>query len=178
MSGSAATIRHVRGRVHPAKVGISRIPTLVGGPVPDAGSCDPVRCLDIERSGRGNGARDALEAWLEQRGSAAGPLLLPIRKGGRIEHRRVTAQALYLRLRSLAAAAGVRAFSPHDLRRSFVGDLLDAGADLPAVQRLAGHAHIATTARYDRRRDKPEQQATKALEVPFKGRKGRARTPE
>ena len=92
----------------------------------------------------------------------------PVVKGGRIERRRLTAQSVPLRLRALARRAGVRPFSPHDLRRSFVGELLNAGADLVAVQRLAGDASVQTTARYDRRGDRAARRAADLLHVPVK----------
>ena len=79
----------------------------------------------------------------------------------------MTAQALRLRVRRRASQAGLGPVSPHDLRRSFVGAALDAGADLSAVQKLAGHASPATTSLYDRRPERAKQRAAELNAVPF-----------
>ena len=113
------------------------------------------------------GTRQALAAWLVVRGTEAGPLLLPVTKGGVIILRRMTPGAIAQVVDRLAARAKVAAFSPHDLRRTFVGDLLDAGADIATVQAQAGHASPTTTARYDRRGDRAKQRAAELLHVPF-----------
>jgi site-specific recombinase XerD len=114
-----------------------------------------------------NGVRDALAAWLTVRGTEPGPLFVPVGKAGRIVLRRLTPESVFDRLQALAKRAGISRFSPHDMRRSFISDLLDNGADLSVVQAMAGHANPATTARYDRRGERAKQRAAGLLVVPY-----------
>jgi site-specific recombinase XerD len=112
-----------------------------------------------------NGAAAALADWLAVRGDAAGALFLGT--GNRQRGGRLTTQAIYNTLVKRAAAAGIKPVSPHDMRRSFVGELLDRGADISTVQRLAGHANVTTTARYDRRGEATKRKAAELLHVPY-----------
>ena len=122
------------------------------------------------------GAVEALTDWLSVRGMEAGPLFVRIRKSDRMTHARLTTQAVYHILAQRVGEAGITvACSPHDMRRTFVGDLLDAGADIATVQKLAGHANVTTTARYDRRGEATKRKAAKMLHVPyFKGKRSPA----
>ena len=99
------------------------------------------------------------------------PLFVRARRGGRLDRSAdsLTGQAVYHVLKTRAQEAGVEAFSPHDLRRSYVGDLLDEGADLSVAQQLAGHASPTTTAGYDRRGERAKEQAASRLDVPYDG---------
>lgn len=116
-----------------------------------------------------NGGKRAVDVWLAVRGDHAGPLLATVAKGGRVDREGggISGAHLQARLKVLAERAGVAALSPHDLRRSFVGELLTAGADVGAVQGLAGHASVTTTLRYDRRPDAARRKAAELLHVPY-----------
>lgn len=115
-----------------------------------------------------NGALTAVADWLAVRGSKPGPLLLPILRGGigTVVYRRMSSQAVYVALRKRGRDAGIAGYSPHDLRRTFVGDLLNAGGDFSTVQRLAGHSSVSTTQRYDRRPGQAKRKASGLLHVP------------
>jgi site-specific recombinase XerD len=112
------------------------------------------------------GARRALDRWVAIRGSDPGPLIAHVSSAARVFLRRYTTSAIYATLRRLARSLRLPQFSPHDLRRTYVGDLLDAGADLRTVQSLVGHADPATTARYDRRAERVRVRAAELLDVP------------
>jgi integrase len=125
-----------------------------------------------------DGTGQALAAWLDLRGRAPGPLLLPVLKSGKISPslRRMSLSGLSQALDTRARRCCITNFALHDLRRTYIGDLLDAGVDLSTASALAGHATTNTTAGYDRRGDRAKQRAAGLLHVPYQGSNRRSST--
>lgn len=117
-----------------------------------------------------NGAEAALQDWLNVRGNEWGALFTPVNKGGKLTTKPMTDQAIYNMIEKRMKQARLNKFTPHDLRRTFVGDMLDQGVDLVTVQKIAGHASPDTTARYDRRPEEVKRQAAQKLYFPYQKR--------
>jgi site-specific recombinase XerD len=112
-------------------------------------------------------AHKALVQWLDILGREPGPLFEPILKSGKIQTGGLVAQSVYDILKKRATQAGISDFSPHDFRRTFVGDMLDSGVDIATVANIAGHSSVETTRRYDRRPETIKKDAAEKLTYPL-----------
>lgn len=120
------------------------------------------------------GTAGLIDAYLVAAGHAGVPgaaLFRPVKGGLRSPvslegpapaGRAITPDGVYKMLRSCAAAAKIDAglFGPHSLRATAATNALEHQADIAKVQEWLGHANIATTRIYDRRRSRPEDSPT------------------
>ena len=139
--------------------------------------------FDFERYGlliRGKGNKErriflprtlagALQPWIDlHRGSSPGPLFVPVLKSGKLQRARyIHPDVVYNVTQKRLKAAGLEAMTPHDLRRTFISDLLDRGVDITTVSHHVGHASVQTTARYDRRGERALEAAAEEVQLPL-----------
>jgi site-specific recombinase XerD len=151
-----------------------RAEEAAGAPV-DAWQDDHVRIVGKGNKERtvpvGEGETAAVGAWLEAR-RALKPRVpwlfvrINVIEGVQVaphDVERLNEQWIARACAEAARGTGLKHFTPHDLRRTFATQLLDAGVDLVTVQRLMGHEDPKTTARYDRRQAKDDAAARRRV---------------
>ncbi|MDZ4819455.1 MAG: tyrosine-type recombinase/integrase [Planctomycetota bacterium] len=92
-----------------------------------------------------------------------GPLFRPVKNNlTKVLDKPLDTDGVYKLIKKYAKAAGidVEHFSPHSLRATAATNALEHEADIAKVQEWLGHANIATTRLYDKRRTRPEDSPT------------------
>ena len=125
----------------------------------------------IVRQGKGRKYREihvapavakAVNAWLAIKGEGDS-LFSKISRSGNPSCGELTTAGVSAILEQLRVNADVAEFTPHDLRRTFITQLLEQGVDINTVRQLAGHSDISTTVRYDHRGDDARITASQRL---------------
>ena len=108
------------------------------------------------------GTAERIHAYLQAAGhgeSPTAPLFQPLRHASGAA---ITADGVYKVVLAYAAQAkiAVDGFGVHSLRATAATNALEHEADIAKVQEWLGHANIATTRIYDRRKSRPEDSPT------------------
>lgn len=142
----------------------------------EIGDFDPLTGQITIQHGKGRKARTSyvdgnakthLVNWLRLRTLKAGSLFLVINAKGFVTDKPLGAQSIYDILERRGKQAGLEQFSPHDLRRSAISEMLDRDVDISTVAKIVGHASLDTTRRYDRRDERGKRAVTKVFDVPI-----------
>lgn len=114
-------------------------------------------------------AHDAFAGWLRLRGPESGFVFLAVARDRTtvLHGRRMAASTVREMCSRRAKQAGIPHISPHDFRRTSIGDVLDLTGDLSMASKLAGHSSMDTTGRYDRREAGRMRSVARRLHVPY-----------
>ncbi len=92
----------------------------------------------------GDEARSALKDYLDERGNAKAEEIFLNQRGGKLTTRGIR----YILSERRSVMGMEKAITPHKFRHTFATDLLNAGADIRAVQELLGHSSLSSTQVY------------------------------
>ncbi len=104
------------------------------------GACCPVR---------------AVRAWLDAAGIVEGPVFRPVRKGGKVQDRRLTANSVNVLVKHYAETLGLdaAAFGAHSLRSGFLTSAARRGASIFKMRDVSRHKSMDVLQSYVRDAD-------------------------
>lgn len=133
---------------------------------------EDIKGRKLHVTGKGNKSRttylskftlDAVKCWLNQITRKKGALFVHITRGDRIKTDRVGIKGIHHVIQGIQEKCKVKAFTTHDLRRTFATTLLHTNVDIFTVQSLLGHSDPMTTKRYDKRGENGKIKAVNSL---------------
>lgn len=114
-----------------------------------------------------NGAHVAMNAWIHIRGNEPGPLFQSIVKSDTITGKAINVVSVWSMIKMRQQMAGIPAFTPHDLRRTCISNMIDLGIDMFTIASIVGHGSPEITSRYDRRNETRKIEGFTKYHVPF-----------
>lgn len=111
----------------------------------------------VDLVGKGNKTRtvpipswckSAIDQWAQAARIEGGLVFRSMRRGGRMNGRAMSSQAVYDLVREYAGQCGFGDLAAHDLRRTWAKLAHQGGAAIDQIQLSLGHASIQTTERY------------------------------
>jgi len=129
--------------------------------------------LVIVKSGKGKKPRQQpmptwtvlyIKRWLDVKATTTGYLFNPVWVNFIKTDKRLSCAAIYQVVKARTLAATGIDISPHDLRRTYITELLNQKVDLSTASKLAGHANITTTQIYDKRNESVIRDAVALLD--------------
>jgi integrase len=97
----------------------------------------------------------AVKAWLDAAGITEGPIFRPVRKGGAVRDRRLTAKSVNDIVKASAASVGLDAsnFGAHSLRSGFLTSAARRGASIFKMRDVSRHKSMDVLQSYVRDAD-------------------------
>lgn len=106
----------------------------------------------------------AVKDYVKAAGITSGALFRRIRRGGHIQHERMTSQSVALVIKAAADRANISAdLSGHSLRSGFITSALESGASERSIMNQSGHKSVTVMRSYQQRRDALADNAASGL---------------
>ena len=113
-----------------------------------------------------NGGKTALDLWIEKRGNFPGRMFTRVNKSGEIFQDALSRQAIHDMIQRRIAQAGIKPFSPHDIRRTVATREFVKGTPVADIAAMLGHKSLDQTMQYDRSAEQRKIAMAEGIDIP------------